>query len=49
MNIGEPTVLLIKTKDTAEGGEVNTVVPTLCHPVYLIGVILVEVDDMELS
>jgi hypothetical protein len=48
MNIGEPTVL-IKTKDTTVGGEINTVVPTLCHLVYLIGVILVEVGGIEPS
>jgi hypothetical protein len=42
-------MFLIKAKNPAEGDEVNMVVSTLRHPLYLIGVILVEVGGMELS
>ena len=49
MNIGEPTVLLIKAKDVVEGHKINMIVSTFYHPMYLISVSLVEVGGMELS
>ena len=49
MDIGEPTMLCIKSKDLAKSGEVNMVVPTLSHPMYLIGLIRIEVCGMKLS
>jgi hypothetical protein len=49
MNIGEPTVLLIKAKDMAEGHEVNMIVSAFCHPMYLISFSIIEVGGVELS
>ena len=48
MDISESTLLLTKPKDLAEGHKVNTVVPSLSHLVYLIGIDVIEQGSMEL-
>ena len=49
MDISESTLLLTKTKDLVEGHKVNTVVPSLSHPVYLISIDVIEEGSMELG
>jgi hypothetical protein len=49
MDISEALMLLIKTKDLAEGHKVNTVVTSLSHPVFLISIDVIEEGSMELG
>jgi hypothetical protein len=49
MNTSEGAMLLPKTKNPTESHKVNTVVSTICHPVYLISALVTEVCSMELT
>ena len=49
MDISEAPLLLSKTKDLAESHKVNTVMPSLSHLVYLIGIDVTEEGSMELG
>jgi len=49
MNISEASLLLTKTKDPAERHKVNTVMPSLSHLVYLIGIDVIEKGSIELG
>jgi len=49
MDISEAPLLLTKTKDPVESHKVNTVMPSLSHPMYLIGIDVIEEGRMKLG
>ena len=48
MNVSEAPLLLSKTKDPAESHKINSIMPSLSHPVNLISVDAIEESDIEL-
>ena len=48
MNVNVTSVLLPKAKNPAESDKVNSVVPTISHPVNLIRGLVIEVCGMKL-
>ena len=48
MNLNVTSVLLSKVKNPAESDKVDSVVPTISHPVNHIRGLVIEISDMKL-
>ena len=49
MNVSEAPLLLSKIKDLVESHKINSIMPSLSHPVNLISVDAIEESGMELG